>query len=129
MKNFIYNFFLILIINGNTIAYGMTKITQPRRLIPHRTPMLPTIIYPTKAYQQPIFIDRLAQYYDQVKNRISEFWYGKTHPTALLDKTTMLLKEIKMKQPGFINDFDIFIQEKNQATVNTFLSRLIFSEN
>ena len=119
-KQLIYTFFLILII-GNT--HGM--ITKTRRPI---TTTMQKTIYPTPRQQQPILIDRLKSYYDQAKNKLSEFWYGTTYTKVTFDETTTLIQKIKSKQPGFAQAFNSFLQKENQTTINSFLNRLVFAE-
>lgn len=104
-----------------------TKTRQIPKMIPRISSQ--TIVH-TKTYQQPTIIHRIGESYNRFKDKIFTFWYGQ--PKSLdttLHEITQLIETIKENKPESMESLDIFLQQNNQKTVNTLLSRLVFSEN
>lgn len=131
-KNILYSFFLIVFLSNTSTNHGMmTKARRPTTLkkVTHKIQNTTTTYHPIKI-QKPVFINRLKQYYNQAKHKVSQFWYGTGYKQRIMDKTTDLVKKIQEKKyADSVQSFDAFLQKKDQDTINNLLTELIFSKN
>lgn len=132
-KGFFVGFSLVCILSNITLN-SMT--TQRARQISSKTVQPQQKIYQTKATQKsPIFFDRVKQYYNQAKQRISQYLYGTNYPQTVQNETTALLHDIHQnpnsvdKKLKILQSFDTFLIQKNQDYVDQLLDKLAFSNH
>lgn len=130
-KNTLNHLFFILILGIIVNADAMLLPKRPLKMVSPRTTYTPTTFqqpkrYHTKAYQPLTWTDQFKQF----SNRFRQFLFGpeKTHQENL-DEVNAVIEKIKNKQTNYISAFDEFLQKNKQPHINTFLSRLVFSEN
>ena len=128
-KYFLITCTIILILSNNITLHGMITSTKTGRSGKYRIPQQKKMIYPTKSYQKPILIDRLKSYYNQAKERISHFWYGKNYQQVKLSKRSALLDNIHENKSNAQDFFDMFVEKNNQKEVDQLLNTLIFSNH
>ncbi len=120
---------LIFIVNNNAL-YGMIT-NKARRSFSYKTVQQPKTLNYTNLYRKPILFDRVNQYYKQIKQNISQWWYGKNYPQMTRDEATAILNDIhnKKNMANTAQFFDTFLKEKNQESVDQLLNALVFSNH
>ncbi len=129
-KNFFVIFSLMYVLSGNTVLNSM--MTQKARQISSKAIRSQPKVYQTKTYQKPLILfDRLKLYYNQAKQRISQFWYGKKYPEIIENEKTALINDIRDKKnmSKTLQSFDTFLKTKNQKSINQLLDILVFSNH
>jgi hypothetical protein len=129
-RSFFVALSLIYVLGNNNILDGM--ITQKARQVSSKAVRPQPRIYQTKTSQKPlIFFDRLKLYYNQARQRISQFWYGKKYPEIIEHEKTALINDIRDKKnmSKTLQSFDTFLKTKNQKSVNQLLDILVFSNH
>jgi hypothetical protein len=106
----------------------MITKTKTGRSTPYKIPQKKQMLYPTKSYQKPIFVDRLKSYYNQAKQRFSQFWYGEKQQQISFNQINALVEDIHKNKSTAIESFDMFIKNNNQKTVDQLLNQLILSK-
>ncbi len=118
---------LIFILNNNAL-YGMMA-NKARRSFSYKTVQQPKTFNYTNPHRKPILIDRVKQYYNQMKQGFSQWWHGTNYPQVTLNETTVLLNNISTKKPAAMKDFNTFLETKDQDSINQLLNKLIFSQH
>ena len=113
-KGFIY--FIILILNNYAMAMQLRPLSKVTRYTVPKT-----IVY-TQPYTRLTLADTVKEYYHKFEQWL---WGPELTNNQIIKEADLIIKKVKTKTPGSVQDLDYFLKEQTQKEVNIFLERLI----